>query len=567
MIKFTIDGIKVQGKEGEKVLDVAKKFNIRIPHLCYHPKLERVGACRLCIVEVEGIAKPVTSCTLELKEGMKIKTHSPQILKDRKTALQLILANHDYSCVTCSQNLKCKLQKYAEEYGTEKIPFEGEKRISVPDLSSVSIVRDNSKCILCGRCVRMCQNIQTVNAIGFEGRGFYSTVTTPLNVPIVNSSCVNCGQCVIVCPTGALREKTDLDRVIDALNSGKHVVAQTAPSIRASLGECFGIEPGISVTGKMVSALKQIGFNKVFDTNFGADITIIEEATEFVKRFKEKKNLPLISTCCPAWIKFGEQFFFDELKHMSTCKSPQAMVASLVKTYYAKKNKIKPEDIILVDIMPCTAKKFEITRSELKHDTDIVITTVELVKLINQFSVDFKNLSDSDFDNPLGESTGAGTIFGRTGGVMEAALRTAADFISGKDCKDIEFKKIRGLKTLKEFELVIGKEKVRAVAVHTLGEARKIMESIREGNCPYDFIEIMACYGGCVGGGGQPRYEDDEVLQKRAEALNNEDKHKKIRKSHKNASVLKLYKNYIGKFGGENAHKLLHTKYIKRDYL
>ncbi|MGE0792829.1 MAG: NADH-dependent [FeFe] hydrogenase, group A6 [Candidatus Woesearchaeota archaeon] len=564
-IKFKINDIDVEGNEGDKIIDVAKKFNIRIPHLCYHPRLESVGACRLCIVEVEGISKPVTSCSTPIREGMVVRTHTPRILKDRKTNLQLILANHDYSCLTCSHNLKCKLQKYAEEYGIEKIPFEGEKRISVPDFSSTSIVRDNSKCILCGRCVRMCQDVQTVNAIGFENRGFYTTVTTPFNVPMNNSSCVNCGQCVIVCPTGALREKTNLDEVIEILNSGKYVIAQTAPSIRASLGECFGMEAGVAVTGKMVSALKQIGFKKVFDTNFGADLTIIEEATEFIKRFKSKKNLPLISTCCPAWIKFGEQFFYEELEHMSTCKSPQAMTSSLVKTYFAKKMKIKPEDIVMVDIMPCTAKKFEITRSELKHDTDFVLTTVELAKLIKQFSVDFENLKDSNFDNPMGESTGASDIFGRTGGVMEAALRTAADFITGKDNSDIEFKQIRGLKTLKEFEFKIGKETIKAAAVHTLGEARKIMEQIQAGTCPYHFIEIMACYGGCVGGGGQPRYEDDEVLNKRAEALNNEDRKKKLRKSHLNPSALKIYKDYIGEFGGKKAHELLHTKYIKRE--
>ncbi len=566
-IKFTINGKDVEGKEGEKILEVAKRYGIKIPHLCYHPRLKIVGACRMCIVEVEGFPKPVTSCSTPIQNGMVVKTHTPQILKDRKINLGLILANHDYSCVTCPQNLSCKLQKYSKEYGIEEILYEGEKRPFEVDSSSTSIVRDTSKCILCGRCVRMCRDIQTVNAIGFEHRGFTTKVSTPFDIPMKDSSCVNCGQCVIVCPTGALTEKSNLDIVIDALNSGKHVVAQTAPSIRASLGECFGMEPGNSVTGKMVTALKEIGFQKVFDTNVGADITIIEEATEFVKRLKENKNLPLISTCCPAWIKFGEQFFFEEFKHMSTCKSPQAMIASMVKTYYAKKNKIKPEDIVLVDIMPCTAKKYEITRPELKHDTNYVLTTIELAKLIKEFNIDFKNLKDSDFDNPLGECTGAGTIFGRTGGVMEAALRTAADFITGKDNKDIEYKQIRGLKTLKEFEVKIGDYIIKAAVVHTLGEARKIMNKIKDGTCPYQFVEIMACYGGCVGGGGQPRYEDDEVLEKRAEALNKEDKNKKIRKSHKNKQVLKLYKDHIGEFGGKKAHELLHTKYSKKEHL
>jgi NADP-reducing hydrogenase subunit HndD len=566
-INFKINDLNVFGYDGDKVIDVAKRYNISIPHLCMHPRLERVGACRLCIVEIEGIAKPVTSCTTPIKEGMVVKTHTPRILKDRRTNLQLFLANHDYSCVTCPQNLKCKLQKYSQEMGIEDIPFVGEKRLSIKDISSTSIVRDNSKCILCGRCVRVCNDIQTVHAIGFENRGFYSVVTTPFNVPMKQSSCVNCGQCVVVCPTGALYEKGSLDEVIDALNSGKHIVAQTAPSIRAALGELFNLPMGTSVTGKMVTALKKIGFNKVFDTNLAADITIVEEATEFVKRFKEKRDLPLISTCCPAWIKFGEQFFFEQFKHMSTCKSPQAMMASLIKTYYAKQNNLNPKDIILVDIMPCTAKKYEITRDELHHDTDFVLTTIELGKLIKQFNIDFTNLPDSDFDNPLGESSGAGTIFGRSGGVMEAALRTASDFLTGKDSKDVEFTKIRGLKTLKEFEFIIGNETIKIAVVHTLGEARKIIESIRNKTCPYHFVEIMACYGGCIGGGGQPRYEYDDVLEKRALALNNEDKNKKIRKSHKNSTVLKIYKEYVGEFGGERAHKLFHTKYYFKEHL
>jgi iron-only hydrogenase group A len=447
------------------------------------------------------------------------------------------------------------------------IRFEGEKRWEDVDNSSVSIRRDNNKCILCEQCVRICSNIQTVHAIGLQNRGFNTKVAPPFNTPINKSSCVKCGQCVVACPTAALTEKSDIQPVIDALNSDKYLVAQTAPSIRATLGECFGMPAGTSVTGKMVAALRKIGFKKVFDTDLAADICIIEEATEFVKRFKDKKNLPMITTCCPAWIKFGEQFFFEQLNHMSSCRSPQAILASLIKTYFAKKMKVDPKDIILVDIMPCTAKKFEILRPEFKGEADYVLTTIELAKLIKQLDVDFVNLNDEDFDNPLGESTGAGAIFGHTGGVMEAALRTVADWVSGKNLKKIDYKDIRNMETMKEAELKIGGENVRIAVVHTLGEARKLMNQIKAGKSPYHFIEIMACYGGCIGGGGQPPPHNKKTLAKRTKALIDVDERKKIRKSHKNQSALKIYKEYLGEFGSERAHKLLHTTYSKKEYI
>jgi iron-only hydrogenase group A len=364
-----------------------------------------------------------------------------------------------------------------------------------------------------------------------------------------------------------LSEKTDIQDVINALNSGKHLIAQTAPSIRVTLGECFGMPPGSIVTGKMVTALREIGFKKVFDTDLAADITIIEEATEFVKRLKSNEHLPMITTCCPAWIKFGEQFFYDEMHHMSSCRSPQAIMASLVKTYYAEKMGIPASDIVLVDIMPCTAKKFEISRPEFSGEADFVLTTVELGKLLKLFNVDFPNLADSDFDNPLGESTGAGVIFGRTGGVMEAALRTAADWMTGKEINEVEYKAIRGMETLKEAELAIDGKNIRVAVAHTLGEARKLMEQIKAGKSPYHFIEIMACYGGCIGGGGQPRPTDAENLEKRARAIASEDEHKAVRKSHRNPSALKLYEEYLGEFGSEKAHKLLHTSYSRKDYV
>lgn len=567
-MKIKINNMDCEVKKGDKVIDIAKRAGIKIPHLCMHERLERTANCRLCVVEVEknGISKIMTSCNLNPSEGMIIKTHTPKVLESRRINLELLLANHDLECPSCPKNLKCKLQKYASDFMVEEIRFKGERNIYEIDNSSVSIRRDNNRCIKCGRCVKVCNDIQTVNAIDFQHRGFKTSVTPPLDYGLGESRCVNCGQCVIVCPTGALTEKPDIQGVINALNSNKILIAQTAPSIRATLGESFGMKPGINVTGKMVTALRLLGFNKVFDTDLGADICIIEEATEFIKRLKENKNLPMITTCCPAWIKFGEQFYYEQLNHMSSCKSPQAIIASLVKTYYAKKINKDPKDIILVDIMPCTAKKYEIARPEFAGEADYVLTTVELAKLIKEMNIDFNNLKDSDFDNPLGISTGAGAIFGHTGGVMEAAIRTAADWIEGKNIKNIDYKNLRGMDTLKEATLKIGGKDVNIAVAHTLGQARKIMEEIKAGTSKYHFIEIMACYGGCIGGGGQPQPSTKEILKKRVKALINEDESKKIRKSHKNPAALNLYKDYLGEFGSKKAHKLLHTTYSKKDY-
>jgi iron-only hydrogenase group A len=566
-IKFTINNMQVEGEEGETIIEVARRNGIEIPHFCWNSRMEKIGACRICVVEIKGMQKLAASCSTPIREGMMVSTHSTRVIEARRYNMELLLANHDLNCTTCRENLSCRLQKYAEELMIQDIRFEGEKREEQVDNSSVSIRRDNNKCILCEQCIRVCNDIQTVYAIGLQNRGFHTKVAPAFDLNMKESSCVNCGQCVVACPTGALTEKSDIQGVINALNSGKFVIAQTAPSIRATLGECFGMPIGTPVTGKMVTALKEIGFNQVFDTDLAADITILEEATEFIKRFKAKDHLPMITTCCPAWIKFGEQFYFEELHHMSSCRSPQAIMASLVKTYYAEKIGKDPKDIILVDIMPCTAKKFEILRPEFKGEADYVLTTVELGKLLKVLNVDFKNLKDSDFDSPLGESTGAGAIFGHTGGVMEAALRTAADWLTGKDLKAIDYNTIRGMETTKEAELDIDGEKIKICVVHTLGEARKLMDQIKEGKSPYHFIEIMACYGGCVGGGGQPSPITKEVLAKRTQALINEDEHKTLRKSHKNQTALKLYKEYLGEFGSEKAHKLLHTHYYKREYI
>jgi iron-only hydrogenase group A len=566
-IRFTINGHEIEGKPGEMIIDAAKRNNIEIPHFCKHDRLARIGACRLCIVEVQGSQKLLASCCTPVKPGMAVSTHSKRVLEARRINMELLLANHDLNCVTCVKNLNCKLQRYAEELMIKDIRFEGEKRIEPVDNSSVSIRRDNNKCILCEQCTRICNDVQTVYAIGLQNRGFKTKVSPPFDMNMKESNCVNCGQCVIACPTGALSEKSDIQPVLDALRSDKYLIAQTAPSIRATLGECFGMEPGTPVTGKMVTALKEIGFKQVFDTDLGADICIIEEATEFIKRFKNKSDLPLITTCCPAWIKFGEQFFYEELHHMSSCRSPQAILASLIKTYFAEKMKLDPKNIVLVDIMPCTAKKFEVLRDEFKGEADYVLTTVELGKLLKQLNVDFTNLQDSEFDNPLGESTGAGAIFGHTGGVMEAALRTAADWVTGKDLPSIDYKNIRGMQTVKEADIELNGEKIKICVVHTLGEARKIMEDIKEGKSPYHFIEIMACYGGCIGGGGQPAPMRIPILKKRTEALVKEDESKSIRKSHLNPSAIKLYKEYLGEFGGEKAHKLLHTHFAKKEFI
>lgn len=566
-IKLMINGTEVEAEPGEFIFDVAKRYGYSIPHLCYDERLERIGACRLCIVELKGTGKLISSCSTPVKEGMEILTHTPRVLEARRINLELLLANHDLNCTICKRNLSCKLQQYSKELMIEDVRFEGEERYEEVDNSSVSIKRDNNKCILCERCIRVCNDIQTVYAIGLQKRGFWTKVSPPFGKNMAESNCVNCGQCVISCPTGALTERSDIPGVIEALNSDKILIAQTAPSIRATLGECFNLPPGTPVTGKMVTALKKIGFRYVFDTDLGADITILEEAKEFLKRFEKNQNLPMITTCCPAWIKFGEQFFFDELSHMSSCRSPQAILASLVKTYFARKMKLDPKNIILVDIMPCTAKKFEIKREEFTGEADYVLTTVELGTLINQLDVDFKNLPDSEFDDPMGESTGAGAIFGRTGGVMEAALRTVADWLSGKDLKKIDYTQVRGMETMKEAELEIAGKKLKVCCVHTLGEARKLMEQIREGKSPYHFIEIMACYGGCVGGGGQPYPTSRYTLSKRTQALISVDKSKKLRKSHQNKSALKIYKEYLGEIGGKKAHQLLHTKYHQRDYV
>ena len=566
-VKINVNGKDHLVEEGIQLMSCLNNLGYDIPHLCYLERLDPIAKCRLCVVEIEGHPNLVTSCSIKTKKGMNVKTNSPRVINSRKTTLQLLLSNHRLECTTCSSNLTCQLQKYAGDLSIRDLRFPKHIRDVKIDTSSLSIVRDNAKCILCGRCYDICQHEQTVGAIGLANRGFSTLVQSPFNINVADSNCVNCGQCVNSCPVGALSIKDNTKEVFDVLNSKKKVVIQTAPSVRVALGEEFGLPAGTLVTGKMVAALKALGFDEVYDTDFGADLTIVEEATEFIERLTTNKNLPLITSCCPAWVEFMEKFYPNDLKYLSTCKSPQAMLSSVLKNIHVKNNHISKDDLVVVDVMPCTAKKFEARRPELKNETDFVITTVELARMIRSAGIDFNKLKPIDFDKPFGESSGAGVIFGRSGGVMEAALRTASDLLTSKNIKQIDYEFARGNKLRKEATLKIAGKEVNICIVQTLGEARKICDEIVAGESKYHFIEVMACYGGCIGGGGQPRYYNLDILNKRALAIKKEDEGKKIRKSHKNPEIISLYDNYLGKFGSKDAHKLLHTKFTKRDSL
>ncbi|MCI8444316.1 MAG: 4Fe-4S binding protein [Clostridia bacterium] len=575
LISLKIDGQKVEVEKGTTILQAARQAGIDIPTLCFLKDINEVGDCRMCIVEVEGKNGFATSCIQKVEQGMVVHTHTPNVLEARRMILDLILSNHAKDCLTCTRSGNCELQSLATKFNVTQIEFEGERINHKIDDLSPSIVRDFNKCILCRRCIAVCKNVQEIGAIDCINRGFDSCISTVGNKSLKDVNCTNCGQCIQACPTGALHEKETIDEVWMKLKDPEtYVIAQTAPAVRVALGEEFDMEIGTNVTGKMVTALKRLGFDKVFDTNTGADFTIMEEANELIERLTQNETLPMITSCSPGWIKYIEMNDPEMLPHLSTCKSPHQMFGALLKTYFAKKEGIDPEKIYVVSVMPCIAKKFESKRSEMKNngfsDVDNVITTRELSRMIKQANIEFTKLQDSVFDDPMGEATGAAAIFGTTGGVMEAALRTAQDRLTGKELEKINFEQVRGAEGIKKATIEIGGKNIKVVAASGLANAKKILEEIKSGKADYQFVEIMACPGGCVMGGGQPiknskiRSEVD-VRKLRAEALYRIDEKSIIRKSHENPIIQKIYQEYLEKPGSYRAHKLLHTHYQARE--
>lgn len=571
MINLTIDGRNIEVPEGTTILQAAAKLNIDIPTLCYLKEINEIGDCRMCLVEVEGKRGFATSCIQKVEEGMVVHTKTPEVLEARKTMLDLILSNHHQDCDNCVRKENCELQDLIKQFDKEKTVYEGTKNTYEIDDKSPSIVRDPNKCILCRRCVSMCNKVQKIGAIGVTERGFNSCVSTAGHNSLNDVNCTFCGQCIEVCPTGALREKDSTQIVWDKINDkNTYVIVQTAPSVRVALGEEFGMPIGTNVEGKMINALKQMGFDKVFDTNTGADFTIVEEGTEFIKRLQNNDNLPMITSCCPGWVKYIEMNYPENIGHLSSCKSPHEMFGALLKTYYAKKEEIDPSKMFVVSVMPCIAKKYERQREEMKQDVDAVITTRELARMIKQAKIDFVNLEDAKFDDPMGEATGAAAIFGVTGGVMEAALRSVSEIVTGKPLDKISFEQVRGESGIKRAEIEIGDKKVKVAVAHGLANAQTIMEEIKSGKADYQFVEIMACPGGCITGGGQPIknakiQEEVDIHKKRAEAMYSIDEKSVIRKSHENPVLKQIYKEFLGEPNGELAHKLLHTHYSKKE--
>lgn len=574
MVTITIDGVEVKAPEGSTILEAAKIAGIDIPTLCFLKDINEMGDCRMCIVEVEGRRGFATSCIQKIEEGMVIHTHTPNVLEARHVILDLIISNHAKDCLTCTRSGNCELQTLATKFNVLKVEFPGEVTKHKIDDLSPSIVRDFNKCILCRRCVAACKNVQKIGAIDCINRGFESCISTVGDHSLNDVNCTNCGQCIQACPTGALHEKETIDDVWVKLKDPEtYVVVQTAPAVRVALGEEFGMPIGTSVTGKMITALKRLGFNKVFDTNTGADLTIMEEATEFIERIQGNKVLPMITSCSPGWVKYIEMNYPELLPHLSSCKSPHQMFGAIIKTYFAEKQGIDPNKIYMVSVMPCIAKKFERQREEMKenglYDVDNVITTRELARMIKQANIEFTTLEDSEFDDPMGEATGAAAIFGTTGGVMEAALRTAQDILTCQSLPKIDFEEVRGGEGIKKATVNIAGNDIKVVAASGLANAQKIMEEIKNGKADYQFVEIMACPGGCVMGGGQPiksskiRREVD-VRKLRAEALYSIDEKSVIRKSHENPTINKIYKEFLGRPGSEKAEELLHTHYTKR---
>lgn len=576
-IRVMINNRTVETYEGKTILEVAKENGIHIPTLCYLKNYTGTGACRVCQVEVEGAKSLVAACVYPVRDGMVIKTNSMRALDARRRVVELIVSNHSKDCLSCIRNTNCELQKLCQELGVREDAFKGEKTTPTFDNFSKGIVRDTSKCILCGRCVEACKKHQGLGVLGYMNRGFKTKVGPVFDLSLNDVNCMQCGQCVNVCPVGALFEKEEIHNVIEALNDPrKHVVVQTAPAVRASLGEEFGMPIGTRVTGKMVHALKLLGFDKVYDTNFAADLTIMEEAYELIHRIGENGTLPMITSCSPGWINYVEKNYPELLDNLSTCKSPHMMMGAIIKSYYAKINKIDPKDIYVVSIMPCTAKKGEKDREEMNvdgiRDVDAVLTTRELGKLIKMFGIDFTNLKDEEFDEDLlGEYSGAGVLFGASGGVMEAALRTAADVLTGEDVEDIEYHSVRGERGLKEATIRLDDITLKVAVAHSMELAKPLLEEIKNGTSPYQFIEIMGCPGGCVNGGGQSyinaaiRNSGYDYLSARARALYDEDNAMPVRKSHKNSQIQKLYAEFLGKPNSELSHKLLHTHYHSKE--
>ena len=572
MISVKINGVNIEVEKGTSILDATKKLNINLPTLCHMYMVDGKtrnckGTCRVCVVEVEGWDGLVPACATEVREGMSIKTNSLKAIRARRTIVELLLSNHPKDCLNCDKNMDCELQKLAADLGIDENKYEGEKVKFDLDVSD-GFIRDREKCILCRRCVTACNDIQKIHAITVANRGFGTNISTFSNDSINETNCTYCGQCVAGCPTGALREKSDYKKVWGVLDdNNKYVVAQIAPAVRSALAEEFGLEPGELSTGKIVTALKLLSFDSVFDTNFAADLTIMEEANEFIERFTLGENLPLITSCCPAWVNYAEFNYYDNLNLVSSCKSPQQMFGAIAKNYLPQELAIKRENLVVVSIMPCIAKKHEANRKEMEDidgikDVDLVITTRELAKIIKEAGIDIVNLPDSEFDNPLGVSSGAGTIFGTSGGVMEAALRTAYEWITGKELEKLDFENVRGLEEIKEAKVDLNGKEINVAVVSSLGNAKKIMNEIKAGNSKYHFIEVMACPGGCIDGGGQPFIKSNrDVLKKRMNAIYNEDKNKIIRKSHENPMIQKLYKDYLQKPNSYIAHHILHINY------
>lgn len=575
MINLTIDDQKISVPKGTTILQAAKQAGIDIPTLCFLKEINEVGDCRMCIVEVEGRKGFATSCIQTVEEGMVVHTHTPNVLEARHVILDLIISNHSKDCLTCTRSGNCELQSLATKFNVLQVEFEGERTEHKIDNLSPSIVRDFNKCILCRRCVAACKNVQKIGAIDCINRGFESCISTVGDHSLNDVNCTFCGQCIEACPTGALHEKETINDVWTKLKDPDSIViVQTAPAVRVALGEEFGMGIGINVTGKMITALKRLGFDKVFDTNTGADLTIMEEANEFINRFKNNDNLPMITSCSPGWVKYIEMNYPELLPHLSSCKSPHEMFGAIIKTYYAKKENIDPKKIYVVSVMPCIAKKFERQREEMKEeelfDVDNVITTRELARMIKQANIEFDKLEDSKFDSPMGEATGAGAIFGVTGGVMEAALRTAQDTLTGESLSQIDFEEVRGTQNIKRATIEIDGKEIKVVAASGLANAKTILEEIKQGKADYQFVEIMACPGGCIMGGGQPIKSSKiqaevDVKKLRAQALYSIDEKSVIRKSHENPVMKKIYKEFLGKPGSELAEELLHTAYEKRE--